>query len=331
MLKRDNGRFSGDDDANALALTKGMNEGDFINGYMQRTGANAQTARQALAGIENSYGAKMGTDAMRVAAFRARTSSKTAYASGRAGQNQAYTEAASLVNQGLMTQADATASLKSNKERADFAGVGFNETFKMVGRATERYKDGARGDLSKPNDYIVSQKETDDLADDALRGASPGLLAGGYHLGTSSLAPAMARRLKNGIKDAAKNGGDWSEIMPQFAAYNARKNMLGSANEINGDIIGKQAGAEMITVPVAANPKTGRPAGTTTMTIDAVADALRNPEKAMEAFGIDSTGYTRIMREYNNSMVGEANNELQRRQQQGTNPLGGGMPPSPMG
>lgn len=308
MLKRDNGRFSGDDDANALALEKGMTEGRFINEYMRRTGTNAQTAREVLAGIENSYGAKLGTGAMRVAAFRARSSSKTSYDSGQKGLNQAYGEAASLVSEGLMTQADAAAALKHNKERADFSGVGFSETFAQVGRSTAKYRNGARGS-SRPGDEIVTQAEAERLQDDALQGATPGQLIGGYHKGVSSLAPAMARRLQNTIRDA---NGDWSKIMPQFAAYNARKELMGQVSEKSAQILAQEAGAQQITVPKADGSMA-------TMTIDQFSDAMRDPKFAMAEFGVDATAYQRMKREYGTGMADDYN----RRQAAAAQGMGG--------
>ena len=330
MLKKDGGRYSGDDSANALALQKGMTNQKFVNEYARELAGQrdadgnriytdaqaAKTARETLAGIEQSYGAKVGTDAMRVAAFKARATSKTGYESG--DYNAMGVDAGSLMHDGLITQADAAAILKSNKERVDQSGIGFTEMFKAMGNAKEQYGNGkrarrdAKGNVVK-GDEIFNDTEIAKLQDDALIGSGPGALIGGYHKGVSGVAPAMQRRVTAAVekRDAiARNmvltpeersrqliEAD-ADIQRQMAAFRSRHQLSGQVSEKVQGIMSK-VGEQEITY----TNGDGKPVKTT---VREYSELLSNSAKA-QAAGLDNTAFLNAKYEYDTAGVEDYN------------------------
>lgn len=337
MLKKDGGRYSGDDSANALALQKGMTNQKFVNEYARELSQQrdkngnriytdqqaAKTARETLAGIEQSYGAKMGTDAMRVAAFKARASSKTGYESG--DYNAMGADAGSLMHDGLITQADAAAILKNNKERIDQNGVGFTEMFRAMGNAKEQYANGKRGTRDangrvRAEDAIFDDAEIAKLQDDALIGAGPGAIIGGYHKGVTGVLPAMQRRVAQAVEArnaaAAAAGGAPTreqadalvaadeEVQRQMAAFRSRHQLSGQVSEKVQGILSKAGEQEIVFTDI--NGKAQK------TSVREYSELLSNTAKA-QAAGINNTAFLNAKYEYDTAGVEDYNRQQQMR------------------
>jgi hypothetical protein len=195
-LKNDGGRAAGDDDATALAVQRHMSRSKFVEQYQARTGKSADEAANALALLERGFGAQMGTDAMRVAAFRARAGSSTAYSGDAEGTAQRFNEGAALITDGLMTSADATAAGKGNRARTDINGSGFGTQITTFDNAVRN------GGMS------VAQAQ--DYLDNTLQEADPGDILAGNTRTITALAPSMMRNLNRQLAAATTTNADGS-------------------------------------------------------------------------------------------------------------------------
>lgn len=158
MVKEDEGRAGGDDDLMELAMTRGMTEERAEREYaarLQARGVGAAEAQrratQAVAKASVGLGAKWGTDAMRVSAYKALLDSKTSYTDPTGANAQDTWErmigdGTSLMEDGLMDATDVTMAIKQRGDRADRAGVGFGTLLGQVERSyTRRQQGAARG------------------------------------------------------------------------------------------------------------------------------------------------------------------------------------------
>lgn len=142
-LEAEGGRMSGDDDAMALAMQRGMTPERFIREYQQRTGRDG---RRALADMEASFGADIGTGAMRVAAARARWGSVSAYNDfdidtedgARNMYRQMMQDAGEMVADGQMSVTDVVSAMKANNQRADISGHSFPQMMAQVSASANR-------------------------------------------------------------------------------------------------------------------------------------------------------------------------------------------------
>ncbi|HEU5087006.1 MAG TPA: hypothetical protein VFT99_06155, partial [Roseiflexaceae bacterium] len=129
-LEQEGGRMSGDDDAMALAMQRGMTADRFVREYQARTGRDG---RRALADMEASFGAQIGTQAMRVSAAKARWGSVSAYndfdidtpEGARNMYRQMMQDAGEMVADGQMSVTDVVSAMKKNNQRADISGHSF--------------------------------------------------------------------------------------------------------------------------------------------------------------------------------------------------------------
>lgn len=193
MLEAGGARAFNDDDASLLARDRSMTRNRFIRDY-QALGHTEEEAQRALARAEQATGARMGSDAMAVAAQRFRVSmTNTAYKSGEEGLAQMQGELKEMVDQGLVTAYDAAGWMKSNKGRADYSANSFGDTVKFV-----------QGQVSAAQQL-----------DGAFKGADPREVVGGHQRTVESFAGVAQRNFDAAIaeSDAAAASGDQTRII----------------------------------------------------------------------------------------------------------------------
>lgn len=312
MLEQDNGRAANNDDATALALQAGMTARRFLREYQARTGSSEQEARQALATMETSFGARIGTDAMRIAAFRGRTASVTGYNPG--DYNQMMSDAGHLVADGIMTTEDAVVAIKANKMRADQSGVGFNAMRNQVITSTQRVRSGVTGA------GIVTNDEAQHLRRDALNGSPPGAIVGGRHEAVTALAPEMLTMLNEAVA-----AGDEVAVSQQLAAIAAKYDAMAQISPQSAEIMAQQVMGQTLLMapgsPLAArfqeiNQQTGQPTGN-----------MMNVQQMVESYR-GNAGFQTRRREYTQQAVNQGAAIQAAAQAQLQNPPGGqGQPP----
>lgn len=256
-LKNDMGRAAGDDDANAIAQ-EATSSGEFIRQYMARTGHDEGRARAALRTLETGYGAKIGSDAMAVAAFKARGMSGTGY-DGSGNYQEATEDAARMVSRGLISTQDAAAVFKANQKRADLNAIGFGSWMGHIDRAAERYRGGARGAA------LVTADEAATLRSEALEGAMPGQVISGRHETVRALAPQMIENLSDTLAhvDAGGNavGTDDIALGRELAKIAGRYDAMAQSNPLNAGIMADQVLSHTL-VRAAGDSRFVRPDGT---------------------------------------------------------------------
>jgi len=289
-LKNDGGRAAGEDDATALAVQHGMSRSNFISEYQRTTGHSEQEAREKLALLERGFGAQMGTEAMQVAAYKARASSSTAYNSNpmpkEDGTMETYEEAANratmerfnegahLVSQGLMTSADAVAAGKGNRGRLDISGRGFGSQLTAFDEAVRSIQGGGGGmDAAQAQEYL----------DGTLQEADPGDMLAGNTRTISSMAPAMMRNLQSAVdahNQSVANGDSEQTVMYRKQAVDRALGQVAGvqdnlnrtspqkaamfADMVNGQVLqarGRDGDLQHTTVREMVNEAATRPAG----------------------------------------------------------------------
>lgn len=155
MMKDDDGRAGGDDDAMEIAMQHGMTTDRFEREYAARLTARGvgaaeaqRRAQSAAATVQNSLGAQLGTDAMRVAAYKSLLNSKTSYtdptgANAQDNWERMVGDGNELMADGLLTSTDVVMAIKQRADRADRSGVGFGTLQSQVERSYERMQQGA--------------------------------------------------------------------------------------------------------------------------------------------------------------------------------------------
>lgn len=223
-LKNDNGRAAGNDDATALAVQAGMTRRKFINAYSSLPGKTPQDAELALAQVERGFGATIGSDAMAMAAFKARAGSSTAYDPGikdgdsaevidekvQAATMQRINEGGALVARGLMTSADATAAGKGNRARVDISGRGFGGQIASFDAAATSIRNGGAGMTSVNNDPNQAALSAQHYLDATLNEADPGDMLAGNTRTIQVMAPAMIRKLNRAVESGDQQAIDRS-------------------------------------------------------------------------------------------------------------------------
>lgn len=151
-MKADAGHMAGSDDAPFLAAKKGGKQA-FIRRYMKRTGVSRAEATRVAAAMETSYGAKIGTKAMRRAAQRSFVESSSNTDTGRqtdvASRHKMMGEFMDNITEmtadGSMSIDEATLLMASAKERLEFSGGGYDDKRNLIEKATTRRRRGKRG------------------------------------------------------------------------------------------------------------------------------------------------------------------------------------------
>jgi len=223
MMKQDNGTSGGDDLAMTLAMQSGMTDNKFKQDYAARlraanpnmTAAEAQRrAATAHATLRSSFGAQLGTDAMRVAAYRSLLNSKTSYSdptgqNGQAVWEQIIGDGNRLMADGLITATDATMFAKAKSDRADRAGVGFGGLQGQFEKSYERFQQGVRAGSGN----LVTTDEATSMRREAAFGTNPGGIVHGTVEGVQALSGIMRQDLQTNYTnmitadDAAQNAG----------------------------------------------------------------------------------------------------------------------------
>lgn len=160
-LEQEGGRMSGDDDAMALAMQRGMTADRFVREYQARTGRDG---RRALADMEASFGAQIGTQAMRVSAAKARWSSVSAYndfdidtpEGARNMYRQMMQDAGEMVADGQMSVTDVVSAMKKNNQRADISGHSFPQMMNQVQLAADRLQ-AVRGGATNIQGRVIDE------------------------------------------------------------------------------------------------------------------------------------------------------------------------------
>lgn len=246
IMKKDNGRSGGDDDLMELAMQRGMTTERMENEYAGRVrgrlqnavnagtmtaaqadGEAARRAESAVAGLSTNFGAQIGTDAMRVAAYKSLLNSKTSYQDPDGNNEQQNIEqivgdGLELMQDGLITSTDATMFVKQRADRADRSGIGFGSLQAAFETAQTRAQNGAaRGNAANP---LVTAQEARNLRREAIIGTEHGGLLSGRHETVSALSGVMrddteaaATTLRDAIT-AAQGAGLADQAAEQAAA-----------------------------------------------------------------------------------------------------------------
>ena len=243
-LEQDAGAASGDDIATGLALQSNMTGRDFISQYAnslagkdEKTGAQLQPtsdhvaqATTALSTIEKNFGARIGSSSMQVAAFKARSSSVSAYAATpedpNAGLKELYQDGGNLIRNGLISSTAATQAVKANKARPDISAASF-------GDIKNQFESTAQSGQN------LSIDQANDLKDSALRGAGPGEFIGAHANSVKSLAPRVYENLNKAV-----TAGDQKQANIELAKIDNIYMALGqgspkNAQEFSEDVLTK--------------------------------------------------------------------------------------------
>jgi hypothetical protein len=237
-IKHDNNLAAGNDDANALAQQDGITRASFLRQYAQkqidksRADFNAgkadsviserdamKQAHDALGEIEYGYGAQIGSTISKATAYRARAASNKGYDVGGMEQpdyaeriyQAAFTDAAMQVNSGAMSLSDAAAVIKSNKAQPALSGIGFGAAMAQIDKTAKAMKGGER----RP-EALVTSADAKALANDVLKGSSPGEIMQGRHESINALAPYMIDNVKEKVM-IARSTGNYQEMDTQLA------------------------------------------------------------------------------------------------------------------
>jgi hypothetical protein len=252
MMKKDGGRSGGDDDAMEIAMQRGMNDNRFVQEYSQRLQARGIAAPEAdrragtaLGTMRSSFGAQLGTDAMRVAAYRSLLDSKTSYADPTGANAQDNWEhmigdGNELMADGLMTSTDVTMAIKSRSDRADRAGVGFGTLQGQVERSYERHQVGAgRGTraaaavgANNPLGDLVTAEEAKNMRKEALFGTQAGGVVAGRHEAVSALSGVMRDNVEETVTNLATAQAAEAGLAANITAAGGRDAVLASARAV---------------------------------------------------------------------------------------------------
>jgi len=265
-LKNDGGRSTGNDEATALAVREGMTRRQFIREYAVNGRTEAE-AERALAQLETGLGVQIGTGAMRVAAFKARAASSTAYSGNEAGTLQRINEGGALINAGLLTSTDTTAAGKGNRGRLDINGNGFGAQMTAFDAAAASLRAGGPG---------MTHAQAEAYLDETLGSADPGDLLAGNNRTVTAMAPAMIRRLKRELARATTTNVDGSvtvdvtheglnRSLGQIAGVQDNLNRTSPDkaalfdNLVNGQLVNGDTGGTELTVMQMVNNAATRP------------------------------------------------------------------------
>lgn len=235
----------GDDDASAVVVDPGVrNRADFMRAYMAR-GKTKHEAEEAANRIETSIGA-IGQDTTRVAAFKARAMSNTAYKAG--DYQQIAREARALMNAGVMSSADAAGSLKANRGRADINGLGFSDWVgalegktKLMGPDGQPVLDASGKNVTRnifATNAVEVRQAAESMASQALEGARPGDIVGGHSNGVKALSEQMVANLTraHAIQDPRQRE---RAVMQELAVMAGRYDAMASSNPQNARLMAK--------------------------------------------------------------------------------------------
>lgn len=194
-LEEDNGFISGDDDTMAAAHDATSRD-DFVNRYMARTHRSRKEAIAAMAAAETGFGTRMGSDTMRVAAFKARQASVTGYGDTDEAFAERFNDAIAMRKSGLMTASDAMAAIKQNKARAEASGVSFGAGLQVIQNGGH----GANGTLTRD--------DVNALSNTMLDGLTPGSLIGARREAGAHIARHLQRQVDEAVAAAGGNLND---------------------------------------------------------------------------------------------------------------------------
>jgi len=227
-------RAFNDEDASELAIQEGMTKSRFIQQYSARmvTAGRAGTeqegrsmAEQALARMELATGAKVGSEAMTVAAQKFRTSqTNTAYEVGPAGLQRLQEDLVSLQERGLITAVDAAGWMKANRGRSDYSANSFNDT---VG-------------------FAAGTRTADQQLEGAFNGADPREIVGGHQRAIESFAIQAQRNVEQALQSGSQAQLD-KALADVANIYDILSNISPKKANIFADIVMSQG---VLKVPV---------------------------------------------------------------------------------
>ena len=167
---------------------------------------------------------------MQVAAFKARSSSVSAYAATpedpNAGLKELYQDGGNLIRNGLISSTAATQAVKANKARPDISAASF-------GDIKNQFESTAQSGQN------LSIDQANDLKDSALRGAGPGEFIGAHANSVKSLAPRVYENLNKAV-----TAGDQKQANIELAKIDNIYMALGqgspkNAQEFSEDVLTK--------------------------------------------------------------------------------------------
>jgi hypothetical protein len=258
MMKKDGGRSGGDDDAMEIAQQRGINDAGFMRQYSQRLQARGvgageadRRASAALGTLRSSFGSQLGTEAMRVAAYRSLLDSKTSYADPTGANAQDNWEhmigdGNELMADGLMTATDVTMAIKSRADRADRAGVGFGTLQGQVERSFERHQQGAaRGTVTAGGPMAGTALVTSDEAKAMRKEALFGTQAAGIVSGRHEAVSALSGTMRDNVEETYTNLNNARAAEAAAGVTNAnRDDILASARAVGvGPLTAQQTAA----------------------------------------------------------------------------------------
>lgn len=311
-LENDHGRAAGNDDANKIASQDGMNRSKFIQAYTALKDKDGNSmysvadAEKALAEMEVGYGSRIGTKSFQATAWRALSSSNTAYAPPKdpstveeadAPYRDIITDAAHQVLNGTMSVADATAVIKSNKSRPDLAGMSFGTLMGQVARTAQR--------IQNNEEVAVTHEEIAALQDSVIDGTGHGAVIGQRRESVTGLAPRMLERVQEAI-----NSGDNKRVQRELASLGGKydamaqvapQNAVEMAEKVFGKTVKDRRGNDVTVQQLMEQHRSGLDAN-------------------MERF--DTSEWDNMRRDYKQqALAGNAALEAEEAARRGTNPV----------
>lgn len=248
-LKADGGWTSGDDDSIILAL-RGVSGADFIDERVT-AGRTVEQARDELTRLETSFGAKMGSSALRVAAWKAYATSSTAIGTDAEGKKAMIELGGELIRDGIMTSSDVMGSVKGNRSRADVAAMSFVEGMHMFeGAATGGVAPAGAGEAwqsgayhgAKVNEVIASHTKTSEAFSAQARLELDGALAASEMDSTETTAQRELANLANyhsQLSSSSPKQADEFEqnVLSQDSGVMRSRNVIGADGEVTEEIV----------------------------------------------------------------------------------------------
>lgn len=229
-VKGDAGHAAGDDPTLALLTNPAVrNEREFIAAYTRTVPeSNADTARAALAKAEVGFNAEIGSNALRVAALNATSTSSTALESGEEGVIEFVRRAKPLVDSGVISRDQAIAMIKQNRARQDLSGMGWGVWQPAFDRISGEIQNGPVG---ATNADIAAIQRPDDatsignsIADASYTGSAPGDIVRGHTRSAAAMVSAGQRALQRAI-----NEGNETNIQREMAKIAGIYDQMSSA------------------------------------------------------------------------------------------------------
>lgn len=247
-IKNNSLQWTADDFALETAAMDDTNDSNKIQRYIDTAAKYGKTrtaaqAQEAMALLESGVGAKIGTQTMQAAAWKARVLSKTGYQAGDEGMRELFDDARKRVAAGKLSSVQAMGIIKQ-AQRLEFSSISY-------GAGMEKISELASSGKGPSNDDV------DKLFQSAIQFMQPSQLAGARHETVEGISKHLMKRV-----DKAFASGDSKEIGRAVAEVESMRDAINYYNPENTKIFADGVNAQR--------------AGTTGTTLRDFAEQLRD-------------------------------------------------------